>query len=123
MEKHCSIILVNWNGWEDTIECLETALKQDYGSYDVVLVDNGSDDQSIERIKEWANLETFQIETKFPQLVYPIADRPVNIEIIKEFADDTNAQLIVIVFHERFGFFVGGFYNPKFRKPWFCKSK
>lgn len=85
MQKHCSIILVNWNGWEDTIECLETVLKQNYGNYDVVLVDNGSDDQSVERIKEWANLETLQIETKFPQLVYPIVDRPVNIEIIKEF--------------------------------------
>jgi len=27
------IIILNYNGWKDTIECLESALKNDYGKY------------------------------------------------------------------------------------------
>lgn len=47
-----SIVIVNWNGWEDTIECLESIYKIDYPDYDIILVDNHSYDDSVKRIKE-----------------------------------------------------------------------
>jgi GT2 family glycosyltransferase len=34
--------VINWNGVDDTIECLESVLRLDYPRYDVLLVDNGS---------------------------------------------------------------------------------
>ena len=37
-----SIIILNWNGLEDTIECLESLRKITYPNYDVTVVDNGS---------------------------------------------------------------------------------
>lgn len=37
-----SIIILNWNGIEDTIECLESLRKISYPDYEVVVVDNGS---------------------------------------------------------------------------------
>jgi GT2 family glycosyltransferase len=83
MEKHCSIILVNWNGWQDTIECLETIFKQDYQNFSVVLVDNGSDDESVEKIESWAKSDAVYLETKHPRLVFPIAKRPIHIQTIK----------------------------------------
>lgn len=48
------IIILNWNGWRDTIECLESLYKINYPSYQVVVVDNGSTDDSVSRIKRWA---------------------------------------------------------------------
>lgn len=48
------IIILNWNGWRDTIECLESLCKINYPSYQVVVVDNGSTDDSASRIKRWA---------------------------------------------------------------------
>lgn len=48
------IVLVNWNGWQDTIECLESVFRNNYGNYRVVVVENGSRDDSHERIKCWA---------------------------------------------------------------------
>ena len=48
------IVILNWNGWEDTIECLETVLALDYPNVRVVLVDNGSENDSVDRIGEWA---------------------------------------------------------------------
>jgi cellulose synthase/poly-beta-1,6-N-acetylglucosamine synthase-like glycosyltransferase len=37
-----SIIILNWNGLEDTIECLESLKKITYLNYEVIVVDNGS---------------------------------------------------------------------------------
>ena len=37
-----SVIVLNWNGLDDTIECLESLRKVDYPDYRVVVVDNGS---------------------------------------------------------------------------------
>lgn len=49
------ILLVNWNGWLDTIECLESVFRLDYPDVRVVVCDNASDDGSLERIREWAD--------------------------------------------------------------------
>jgi GT2 family glycosyltransferase len=48
------VIIVNWNGWKDTIECLESVLRMKDVPFRVVVCDNGSDDGSLERIREWA---------------------------------------------------------------------
>jgi len=48
------IILVNWNGGADTVECLESLLRLEDGDCRVVIVDNGSTDGSRDRIAEWA---------------------------------------------------------------------
>ena len=47
-----AIVLVNWNGREDTLECLDSIGKIDYPNFAVVLVDNGSSDGSVMAIRE-----------------------------------------------------------------------
>jgi GT2 family glycosyltransferase len=49
-----SVILLNWNGWRDTIDCLESLFRQDYPNWNVVVCDNASTDDSVDRIREWA---------------------------------------------------------------------
>ncbi len=48
------IIIVNWNGGDDTIECLETLTRLDHQNYQIVVCDNQSSDLSIEKIQQWA---------------------------------------------------------------------
>jgi GT2 family glycosyltransferase len=48
------IVLVNWHGWRDTLECLESIYRQAYGEYRVVVCDNASGDDSLARIRAWA---------------------------------------------------------------------
>ena len=55
LSKKISIVIINWNGWEDTIECLESLFQIDYVNYQIVIVDNGSEDSSVQRIKEYFN--------------------------------------------------------------------
>lgn len=49
-----TVIIVNWNGWEDTIECLESLFQINYPKYQIIVVDNHSQDDSVKRIKEYA---------------------------------------------------------------------
>src|SRR4030067_705373 len=42
-----SIITLNWNGKDDTLECLASLKKVNYPNYDIVVVDNGSSDGSV----------------------------------------------------------------------------
>ena len=48
------ILLLNWNGWRDTIECLRNVYELAYPNFGVVICDNGSGDGSLARIREWA---------------------------------------------------------------------
>jgi GT2 family glycosyltransferase len=49
------IILVNWNGWQDTAECLESLLHLKYPDFRIVVCDNGSGDDSLQKIVNWAD--------------------------------------------------------------------
>jgi GT2 family glycosyltransferase len=42
-----SIIIVNWNGLPLLQECLDAVLRQSYSHYEIVLVDNASQDDSV----------------------------------------------------------------------------
>jgi GT2 family glycosyltransferase len=64
MDPGISIIILNWNGWRDTIECLESLYKIDYINFDVILLDNGSKDRSLEEIKAYLEGRT-QVTSKF----------------------------------------------------------
>ena len=37
-----AVILLNWNGLDDTIECVHSLLEQDYPDFHIFVVDNGS---------------------------------------------------------------------------------
>ncbi|MDD5079046.1 MAG: glycosyltransferase family 2 protein [Candidatus Omnitrophica bacterium] len=55
------IIIVNWNGWKDTIECLESIYRSEYKNFQIIVVDNGSDNNSLDYIKLWAGKESKNI--------------------------------------------------------------
>ncbi len=50
--KKVAIILLNWNGKNDTLECLTSLHKLQYPHYEIILVDNGSKDHSVDSISE-----------------------------------------------------------------------
>jgi GT2 family glycosyltransferase len=51
-EPKVKIIVLNWNGADHTINCLRSLEKIIYSNYEVLIVDNGSTDNSEEKIKE-----------------------------------------------------------------------
>jgi len=56
------IIVLTWNEYNDTVECLESLQKINYSNYKIVLVDNGSQDGSIQKLRErFGNIENIKI--------------------------------------------------------------
>ncbi len=63
MKKVCAVIL-NWNGRDLTLRCLEDLLKSDYPEITAVIIDNGSADGSIEAIaKSFPDVEIIRNAT------------------------------------------------------------
>jgi len=52
MQKEIYIIVLNWNGRKDTLECLESLKNIDYTNYKIIVVDNNSQDGSVFEIKK-----------------------------------------------------------------------
>ena len=76
-----SIIILNWNGWKDTLECLESIYQIDYSNYDVLVVDNASQDNSLEKIKNYAQgLET--VESRL--VAYRFQNKPLEVFVFSE---------------------------------------
>jgi len=47
-----SIIVLSWNALEKTLNCLESILRTDYPNFEIILVDNGSNPETIKKLKE-----------------------------------------------------------------------
>lgn len=71
-----SIIILNWNGWKDTIECLESLYQINYPKYEIILVDNNSSDNSIKQIKSWAE---GKIVVDSPFYLYNNKNKPIKV--------------------------------------------
>jgi len=107
------IIIVNWNGWKDTIECLESVFRNDYPSYQVVVCDNGSQDGSLDKIKAWA---AGDLKNDVPREnpLYSLSNPPVAKPVFFEeytrseaesrVKRSTNARLILIRIPSNLGF-------------------
>jgi len=46
-----AIVVLNWNGIDDTKKCIDSLLDQTYKDYSIVVVDNGSKDSSLEVLR------------------------------------------------------------------------
>ena len=71
-----SIIILNWNGWKDTIECLESLYQINYSNFDVIVVDNDSHDESLEKIRNYAS-GNINIKSEFFE--YNYSNKPIKI--------------------------------------------
>lgn len=52
IDSKITVIILNWNGKKDTLECLDSVYKMNYPHLEVIVVDNGSRDNSAEAIRE-----------------------------------------------------------------------
>jgi GT2 family glycosyltransferase len=56
------ILVLNWNGADDTIDCLHSLENLTYANVEIVVIDNGSSDDSVEQLrKQFAQLKIIEL--------------------------------------------------------------
>ena len=46
-----AMLILNWNGYEVTKECLLSLRKVSYPNFRIIVIDNGSKDSSVEKLR------------------------------------------------------------------------
>jgi GT2 family glycosyltransferase len=102
-----AISILNWNGWQDTLECLESVRRLDYPNFLTVVVDNGSGDDSVQRLREWAN-ETLPNQATFVEYVRETALSGGDADAEARLDDARSPNRLVLVRNEENLGFTGG---------------
>lgn len=137
MSKVC-IVVLNWNAWRDTLECLESIFQSNYTNFQIVVCDNNSSDQSTEYLKTWAegNLEFTPPDKSFLYSSFSPVSKPLNFLIYNreeaEAGGDSRAdiaQLIVIQTGDNLGYAGGNnvglryaLARPEFEYVWILNN-
>lgn len=85
--KTVTIIILNYNGWKDTIECLDSLRNTIYATdidTHIVVVDNGSSNESVRMILDWIS------QSSIPFSMIPESDLKYNDEKIILLCADNN---------------------------------
>lgn len=106
---HVSIIILNWKNYKDTIKCLESVYQIDYPYYDVVMVNNGSE-ESLKNIENYFNGNIVS-ESEF----FSFSNRNIPVKILDILIKNKknnknlhlNRQLILIKNNKNYGFAEG----------------
>lgn len=89
-----NIVILNWNNATDTVLCINSLLSSDYQHFKVIIVDNGSDDDSVDSIKNELHL-TLSGEWKSKR-------HSINNHFIK--FESSNGNLILLKSEVNYGF-------------------
>ena len=117
------IVILNWNNWQDTIECLESVFRLEYPNYSIIVCDNDSEDGSVEHITSWAegDLDVF-VPSGHPlrYLTFPPVSKPIPLKVYTASeagacgaTEKQDERLVIIKTGKNLGF-AGGF-NVGFR--------
>lgn len=63
--KRVAIIVLNWNGIKDTLSCLSSLQKQSYKNFTIVVVDNGSTDNSHKALNKYQSEHVKNVEVVY----------------------------------------------------------
>ncbi|WP_333662908.1 glycosyltransferase family 2 protein [Chishuiella changwenlii] len=109
--KNYNIIILNWNGWRDTENCIKSIRNKNISqNYTIILVDNGSDQEEINLIEAYC-------KNNFNQFISNDKEYFLNKEIVlpKDFIEvDSKDRIILIKNNENLGFAIGNNVALKF---------
>jgi GT2 family glycosyltransferase len=88
-------LVLNWNGWGHTLACLETLLRLSTPGLRMIVVDNGSTDGSMDRIRDWAEgrLDALPEREPLRWLSHPPVPKPILYRLIDDANPDQQVTL------------------------------
>jgi GT2 family glycosyltransferase len=111
-----AVVILNWNGWPDLLECLESVVRLDYPRFQIVICDNGSTDGSVDRILDWAagRLDILPQRDNMARHVRPPAAKPLPVAILDRASAERGgdeaaaaAPIVLVLNGDNLGFAAG----------------
>lgn len=99
MKENTAIILLNYNGWQDTIECINSLQLLEGQRYSTFIVDNASTDDSYENIKKYVQENYLSLGYKELSII----DNPPSFQ-----KNETQGNFIFLIKSESNGGFAAG---------------
>jgi GT2 family glycosyltransferase len=93
--KKVEVIILNFNGFPHTIECIESVRKISYPNYEIIICDNNSSDNSLKEIINFYRLIEFETKCQ---------DKVKNIFYSKEKRKDSSKNIVLIALSKNLGF-------------------
>ena len=113
-----SIVILNWNGWKDTLECLDSLWEINYPNYDIIIVDNDSYDDSVLKIRKYLEM-VFKTDNSLKK--HFEVKETSQMDLKEEPEESTKNEVTLIKARENLGFSCGNNlgieYALKFTKP------
>lgn len=78
MDKKVSIIILNYNNWKVTVNCLSSVIEKIDHGYKIILIDNNSNNNSVEKLRDFLT----KSELKFQEFF----SNKINYERINDFS-------------------------------------
>lgn len=97
MTEDVLVVIVNYRGHSDTLECLESLLRATSKSFKVVIVDNSENDLSVAAITEWA-INGSNVSSQFPLLTKPPIPKPVSLSVYTEDEEVNQYTALINIF-------------------------
>jgi GT2 family glycosyltransferase len=100
------IVILNYKKWQDVRDCLESVFRMDYDHFKVIVLDNGSGNQSLERLLEWATSPAVYPDPDNPPFARSLLKKPINYvhlnnEVTDEAIDPDSFPELVFVQNEK----------------------
>lgn len=77
-----AVVILNHNRWLLTVECLEAVQQIDYGNWIGIVLDNGSNDDSVRYFLDWS---VGNLEVRSPYVKWNPGSKPVPMRLIDAF--------------------------------------
>lgn len=118
-EPPVAVVVLNWNDWEQTIECLESVFQINYNNFNVILVDNNSDDYHLDKIIEWSQ-NNIKVNHKLIQFN---KNKNIKIKIIEENNFEKVEQNNLLIIKNKINKGCTGGFNTGYRYAINCNYK
>jgi GT2 family glycosyltransferase len=109
------VIILNYKKWEDVAECLETLFRSLYDNFTVIIIDNDSQNNSLEYLVHWAenntNFSNRLSHFSIDKLLKPVVYKYFNIDAFTDEIIPADLPQLVFIQNKANNGFAGGI-NP-----------
>ena len=88
LAENTAVILVNWCGWQDTLECLGSLLRLNAPPASIIVVENASPDDSAQHLRAWCVGELEHLPERDHEGIAILKRAPPSLDWLERWEDE-----------------------------------